>query len=414
MNNKAIDKYLANHAEPESQLIDFIQQDFHHVLLIPAYDESDTLLKLLDQKFSGLQGSLLIILVINAHEKSASVVIENNEKLLIMLEINYKKINSQKHLYFYKTQQGALLVIDRNEPGQKLQSTQGVGQARKIAADCAVRLYAEGRLKKPWLHNTDADVILPQDYFSRLELKEPHQSALIYPFKHLLEGNALQQQAMVLYEKYLHYYQQGLQRANSPYAYCSIGSTITCHVLSYAQVRGFPKKNAGEDFYLLNKLAKVGKISSLQGEPILIRGRLSARTPFGTGPTLSQLLTLKNLTQDYRVYDPKVFNYLRVLIQSFTALEKITTSSVWITAMENFLQCNDTINRPLLIEILQKMNFQQGLKHALKQSPARFLEHMHSWFDGFRTLKFIHHLRDSDYPCIPITQALGVAQVAVH
>jgi hypothetical protein len=41
-----------------------------------------------------------------------------------------------------------------------------------------------------------------------------------------------------------------------------------------------------------------------------------------------------------------------------------------------------------------------ALAHCRRQgaTPAQFLRHFHQWFDGFRSLKFIHALRSSGWP----------------
>ena len=44
------------------------------------------------------------------------------------------------------------------------------------------------------------------------------------------------------------YYVAGLAMAGSGYAHHSLGSTIAVHAKSYAAVRGYPKRSAGEDF----------------------------------------------------------------------------------------------------------------------------------------------------------------------
>ena len=67
-----------------------------------------------------------------------------------------------------------------------------------------------------------------------------------------------------LYEYSLRYYVAGLTYAQSPYAFHTIGSTMAVNAEHYASVRGFPRREAGEDFYLLNKLAKVGSVHTLE------------------------------------------------------------------------------------------------------------------------------------------------------
>ena len=69
----------------------------------------------------------------------------------------------------------------------------------------------------------------------------------------------------------------GLGFAGSPYAYHSVGSTLAVRAEAYAIVRGVPKRAAGEDFYLLDKLAKVTPIRVLTGEPVAISLGVRAR-----------------------------------------------------------------------------------------------------------------------------------------
>ena len=37
------------------------------------------------------------------------------------------------------------------------------------------------------------------------------------------------------------------------------------------------------------------------------------------------------------------------------------------------------------------------------------LRHLHTWFDGFRTLRFVHDMRDRRYPNLPWREALANA-----
>ncbi len=69
--------------------------------------------------------------------------------------------------------------------------------------------------------------------------------------------------ATQLYELSLRYYVAGMKFARSPYAFHTIGSSMAVSPVHYARVRGFPKREAGEDFYLLNKLAKLGSVLEL-------------------------------------------------------------------------------------------------------------------------------------------------------
>ena len=63
------------------------------------------------------------------------------------------------------------------------------------------------------------------------------------------------------------YFQRGLAWARSPYAFHTVGSTMVVHALCYAQVRGVPRRRAGEDFYLLGKLSKLRPLVRLTRRP---------------------------------------------------------------------------------------------------------------------------------------------------
>ena len=175
-----------------------------------------------------------------------------------------------------EVENGTILVVDRARPGHFLPKGQGVGLARKIGNDIALRLHAAGRVASPWIHNTDADVRLPNDYFDQTAtIPEAGNAAALYFFEHRFDADQTLAEAARLYEISLRYYTLGLAWAGSPYAYQAMGSCIAIRPEAYAAVRGFPRKNAAEDFYVLDKLAKVGSIVRLAGRPLLLEGRVS-------------------------------------------------------------------------------------------------------------------------------------------
>ena len=163
-----------------------------------------------------------------------------------------------------------------------------MGLARKIGFDIALRLHQAGRLASSWLHSTDADVILPRDYFERASrVRVPNAAALVYPFVHRGEDDVALARAVQLYEISLRYYVLGLASAGSPYAHHTVGSTLAVDAAAYAKVRGVPKRTAAEDFYLLGKLVKIGAIVPLaDGANFRERSRFTAR-PFRHRPAVN-------------------------------------------------------------------------------------------------------------------------------
>lgn len=66
---------------------------------------------------------------------------------------------------------------------------------------------------------------------------------------------------------------------------------------------------------------------------------------------------------------------------------------------------------PAIKSALQSLGLTKFLRHLKQQNVGadRFVSEFHTWFDGFRSLKFIHYLRDHHYPSIPLPQ--GIAQL---
>ncbi len=111
-----------------------------------------------------------------------------------------------------------------------------------------------------------------------MPLNVKNVAAGIYPFQHLPSPNQHLQLAQQLYDCSLNYYVDGQAWAGSPWAFHTIGSTLVINAEHYAIARGFPQREAGEDFYLLNKLGKIGKeISRLDSKPVALTTRQSDR-----------------------------------------------------------------------------------------------------------------------------------------
>jgi hypothetical protein len=69
------------------------------------------------------------------------------------------------------------------------------------------------------------------------------------------------------------------------------------------------KRAAGEDFYFLNKLAKVGRIDYIRETCVHPSARVSTRVPFGTGKRIERFLA-GDAAKEYYLYDPQIFSIL--------------------------------------------------------------------------------------------------------
>ncbi len=391
-------KYLSGYAEPEITLATHITHKcYQHVLVIPVYKESPDVIERIVAPIKN--ESLLVILIVNQPDTVSNT--QANQALWNIVLSHYQSINhSHSHQLLSISDNIDLLMIDRFTQ-EKIPHKQGVGLARKIGGDIACQLIQQQKLNTDWIHYSDADTHLPSNYFADLDNAtgntQEHISAAVYAYKHIPSGNAPLDDATQRYEQALAYYVNGLKKAGSPYAYHTLGSCIATHANDYCMARGFPKKAGGEDFYLLNKLAKLGKVITLENTVLGIESRHSDRVPFGTGPAVEKILAMDNPDQEYLYYHPQCFTELSALLTHFSLLFDYKKES---QAYAHWLK---QLSKPLQAA-LTTLQIERLFAHIDKQinNNEQCIAHCHQWLDGFKTLKLIH-LLEADYPKQPLS-----------
>ena len=405
-------KYLRHYAEPETAALDGLldwlpdQGHWQNVMVIPACNETPEFLR----PPPPCGGRCLLVLVINESVSAPDQVSLNNQALAATVQARFElQWQSAPDFSGFKLSllrdslaPRDVLLVDRFSEGRKFPAKGGVGHARKIGVDLAVSLIHRKRISSPWVHCTDADVQLPETYFTcsdAVQNSPPGYAALVYPFHHSDNRDEVENREVILatqlYELSLRYYVAGMKFARSPYAFHTIGSTMAVSAIHYAKVRGFPRREAGEDFYLLNKLAKVGTVLELgmgpDCKPLEIEARRSDRVPFGTGAAVIKITDLADPVRDFRFYDPAVFELLQQWLQSLPVIWQSRSKDLAIS-----------IENQSLLAGLKQIKTDQALEHAFRQSKDldQFTRQMHTWFDAFRTLKLIHILRDFYLPTI--------------
>lgn len=404
MNDNAMRKYLARYAEHEVALLaDFpANVQFHHCVVIPAYNETAEFFTRLQLGPLHRQNALCIV-VINQPVNDPDTRL--NDLLMQQIGLSGEVLwhNDKMQLLHYGGSNNYWLIVDRfhidEGTDRRLPIKEGVGLARKIGCDIATALIARSQILSGWIHSTDADVFLPRNYFDLV--KPEAYSAAIYDFKHQNDGSAVGR-ATALYEQALNYYVKGLAWAGSPYAYHTIGSILAINAKMYCHVRGFPRRSGGEDFYLLNKLAKLGTIYHATDCTLRIKARESSRVPFGTGPAVADIMRFDNPEVDYTYYNPQTFECLREWLAHIPR--------VWpdIMAGKDPLE---QMSQPVT-QALQAADWQSIVRHLKKQAktPADGIRALHNWFDAFQTLKFIHYLQKHYYPALPLIDCLAQAR----
>ena len=376
-----LERYLADHGAPQAKFAD-IDRTWSHVIVIPAYKEKASELI---RNISSIASSekFLVIVVANSHEEDDKIT----QAMANDLAAGLPKIQISDEVCLSTYQKYDILIVDCFSKTRILKKKEGVGAARKIGCDIALSLIVSKKIKSQWVFSSDADAILPKNYFESKLNRDTVAKVFSFSHTHTPEIS----EAMLLYEVKLLYYAAGLTSANSPYAYPPLGSCLCFSAEAYAKIRGFPKRNSGEDFYFLNKLRKIGKIHSDREIKIYIRGRLSERTPIGTGQGTKKILSELRQRKIVLFENPDCFWQLKLLTNMIEELalhqdEKIVFPNKKIQAY------------------LEKINFPRHYQIKRKQNPPYLVmkKHLEDWFDALKTRQFIRYLQTTFYHGVPI------------
>jgi hypothetical protein len=404
MSELALRKYLERYAEPEAAWGRELHTQYSGAVVVPLQREDESFLDNLAAALDAAGGRVLVIAVVNATDEAPTATHDANARLLRALSERLVMPGRQELPALLGCSASAvlgrpspafdLLVIDRASPGKRMPVGEGVGLARRIGMDMALQLHQLDGITSPWLATTDGDAQPPASYFHSLAAIEPlaangvRRVGLTLPFWHSPSGDAAIDAATARYELSLRYYTLGLAAAGSPYAYESMGSSIAVLPDAYAEVRGFPRRNAGEDFYLLDKLAKVGSLHRPACEPIRLLSRTSDRVPFGTGKKVGEVVANGGALSTYH---PRVFELLRVTL---AALRHAVVTRDVSELPAKLAEQLDSGTVGAISSALDELQAFDALQHTLDASPdARVRERrLLTWFDALRTLRFIHLL----------------------
>lgn len=366
---------------------------FDNIIVVPAIAEYDNIQKLLfslhqnDRKYFD---STLILFVINNSESASEEIKQENYSTISFL-----------NNFLMENEINAGFIDASTDNNSMPDKDGGVGLARKIGMDLALRLFDYESSRKKLLICLDADCLVEKNYLSTLvdAFINPNIKTAVVDYEHLLPENNIDKSAIISYEIFLRYYVLGLKYAGSPFAFHSVGSTMVCDHDSYIKIGGMNKRKAAEDFYFLEKLAKRNRIITITGTKVYPSSRGSWRVPFGTGQRVNRFKA--GTHNEYELFDSEVFEILKSWILLFT--------SEWVLSGSEYLSAAEQIN-PELARFLKQNNFDLQWNKILNNTKAehQIQKQKNIWFDGFRTMKLVHFLRDSAIPAINMFDALDI------
>ena len=373
--------YLNRYSVREELITQRPKNNLGIVIVIPCCNEPD-LTASLQSLYDCIEPvcEVEVIVVINASEKAEVDVLKQNTKSLTAAK-NWSKEHADKfQLYF----------IEENQLPKK---HAGVGLARKIGMDEAVRRFDSVNNHQGIIACFDADAKCESNYLVEVEnhfKQHPKSPACSIHFEHPIAGNDFPEaiyEGITQYELHLRYYKNGLAFDNLPYAFHTIGSSMAVRSEAYQKQNGMNKRKAGEDFYFLQKLIPLGNFTELKSTKILPSPRVSDRVPFGTGKAMQSWLD--DGKEEMMSYNPKSFidlkEFAKVVPELFQKEVKLTES------VQAFL---DTID--------YEENIQKIRKNS--KSETHFTEVFFKWFNAFKVLKYMHFARDNYYPDVNVSE----------
>ena len=376
----------------------------NNVIVIPAiaeYDNIKVLLKSLSKNNPAFFASTLILFIINNSPVSDNEIKEDNLNSINLLRsiINANNDDFSREIINSELQIG---LIDASSEGKELNTKQaGVGLARKIGMDLSLTIFDYSKVTKKLIICLDADCTVSQTYLTNIinDFNKNDRSVAGVNFEHQVNGADDYNAAIICYEIFLRYYVAGLLFAGSDYAFHTIGSTMICDDNSYMKIGGMNKRKAAEDFYFLEKLAKSYSINKIDSATVYPSKRSSWRVPFGTGQRVTRFLS--KTRDEYLLFDPAVFEVLKEWLEIY--------NSHVISDPQEILNRAKEIHTELYNFLLQNNYPKQWEKILSNTKSEKQLSHQRKiWFDGFKTLKLIHHLGDTAFAKLNMFDALDM------
>ncbi|MEW6195420.1 MAG: glycosyltransferase family A protein [Bacteroidota bacterium] len=379
------------------------QKRFNNVIVIPVlaeYGNLHSLLESLLQNDKKYFENTLALFVINNLKSSDEEIVNDNQLAITFFKNIIEGKESEQSVRKAAGSGLDICFVDASSKGLELPDKDGgVGLARKIGMDLALTVFDYQSNQKKIIICLDADCTVDHNYLTTIIDTFNHRNlkAGYVEYEHALPDNEKQKEAIVCYEIFLRYYVTGLKYANSPYAFPTIGSTMVCDYESYIQVGGMNKRKAAEDFYFMEKLAKVTSIHEINNTTVHPSSRGSWRVPFGTGQRVNRFLSQNR--DEYLLYDPKSFVILKKWNNIFLSKENKTADYYLKRAEEIYPSLKTFLEMNLFAEHWRKII--ESSKSSVQIQKQKIL-----WFDGFKTLKLIHFLRDQSFPEINMFDAL--------
>lgn len=331
-----------------------------------------------------------VVVVVNDSERSSLDVQNANEETYVLLQ-EWKKANDRRGMVLHPIYARA---VDTRSAG--------AGMARKIGMDEIIRRFNDLNRPEGIIVSLDADCLVSDNYMQEIERifsTNKRCFAATLNFRHRIDemSDERQQEGIRLYESYLHYYKKALDFAGFPNSIYTIGSAFAVRAETYVKQGGMNRRQAGEDFYFLNKLTNLGSIIEISNAYVYPSARVSDRVPFGTGAAMSKWMNARgDLTMTYN------FNAFRDLKNLFDQVDQF-----YRIEEGEYQKKKLRMPKPIL-EYFEAIDFDRKIVEINKYSstPGAFKKRFFQFFDAFLIMRFLNISHENFYPRQDLEEAI--------
>jgi hypothetical protein len=386
------DRYVQKNVVYPAFIPEDVSPSLAMIVMIPCLNESE-ILRTLESlwKCEPIESFCEVIVVVNNSENSSAEVKQFNLETFRQLIVWGEKYNRPN------------LILHPIYAGSISPKHAGAGMARKIGMDEAIRRFNAINKPEGVLVSLDADCLVSANYLKRIEAVFTESKscfAATINFEHRMDEmtDPKQKQGIRLYEDYLHYYKKAHDFVGYPDSIYTIGSAFAVRAEAYMKQGGMNRRQAGEDFYFLYKLTKLGPVMEINDAFVYPSARVSDRVPFGTGASMTKWM---NDAEDLALtYNFAAFLDLKELFDRVDSLFRISFDRYNVVVSE----------LPLSVqEYMGTINFTGKLAEINQNSSSipSFRKRFFQFFDAFIILRFLNLAHEKYYSRQSLPEAIG-------
>ncbi len=361
-----LEQYILQQNDKYSKFPDRTEKCASIFIVIPCYNEPDVVTTLDSLSYCCYLGtSISVLVVVNDADDTSDAAVEQNNATL-------NTISQWQHLHkdlFFDVQRIYAHALSRKWAG--------VGWARKIGMDEAVRQMVKNKYSDGIIVSLDADSTVQPNYFQAIETafdNNPSFNFFTIHFEHSFDNHDYNEsisEGILRYEIHMRYFRNAMQWCGYPHAIHTVGSSFAFKASAYAKQGGMNRRKAGEDFYFLHKLVILGSYGNISSTTVFPASRQSDRVPFGTGAAIKKWI--EGSTELDLTYSFESFISLKLLFTHASQFWQMEVAEIEeffrnvSPSLQSFCKQSQTVNELLSLRdnCSNKKVFEKRLFHSL-------------------------------------------------